>query len=137
MWLCGSAQNVEIANYVLRYLLQVFGELAAAQRRRTGCRALKPYLLGLAAGLSRRLRQERQRASQYEGVSTALVALGQDLERQCAAKYGQLSSDKGFRAPEPTVEACLQFAAGTRDGRQIEIRPGLARPTTQRQLFAS
>lgn len=120
----GSRLNVEVADYVCKFLDGEFQRLWKLAQKNKGLKGLKKknsYIFGLSKGLSSKLASERHNL-QKSGHSKELISLKDQLERRVAMAFPRLSRQQGSQAALD-ANAVTQ---GHKDGRNIQLRPGVS-----------
>lgn len=120
----GSRLNVEVADYVAKFLQAEFEILWKKAQRDLGLKGIKKknsYLLGVANGLSLKLKAERQTLQSSTQGKDLLVLEGQLKERVRMA-FPRLSRQQSSQAALDSQ--ALQ--RGRQDGSSIQIRPGVS-----------
>jgi len=126
LMLYGTEVNVLAAELVWHLLLRTFRDLWADHRRGYGVgrRAQRPFYVGLAEGLSNRLRRERAAARPSDGF--ALVRVAEDLALRLREDLGPIK-ERCSRPIEVNGEDAITFMLGERAGRKIALRRGVGR----------
>ncbi len=121
----GSRINVEMADYIAKYLASEFEILwEKAKKADSSLKGLKMknnYILGLANGFTSKLKNERQVLTKEESSSRDLIRLQQNLSHQVSMAFPKLSRQA---ASAGSFDAKAR-ARGQRDGSSINIRPGV------------
>ena len=128
----GSRLNVELADYVAKYLLYEFEHLWKKTKRENphlkGITQKNSYLRGLAAGFIERL--EKQKTNTPHTHKKSLMRLQEDLQEQVKLAYPRLSF---ARSNQIKVDPHT-LSLGTKHGSQISVNAALeksSKPTLQ------
>lgn len=121
----GSHLNTEIADYMAKTLLFEFENLWKKKKlkdpKMKGMRAKNSYILGVAKGFAAKL--ETQHGELKKGPQgKALILLKKDLSHQFNLAFPRVSRQGGSSA---SIDGHA-FGSGTRDGRNLNINPGLS-----------
>jgi hypothetical protein len=129
--ICGTQQNLAVAEYVYDYVLRVAESLWEARRRELGKtrtpgkRGTKlQYLAGLLRGLKDKLDAEKQSLQEERGLVWAGDTKLAQFQRHLNPRVEAVSSFG--------VARNNQFHAGIRDGRKITIRRGVGGSSARR-----
>lgn len=120
----GSRLNVEVADYIAKFLSSEFEILWKKAQKEMGFKGLKKknsYLYGLANGLKLKLKSERQILKESPKGKDLIVLEGQ-LQERVKMAFPRLSRQQGSQAN-------LDHHAhqkGRQDGSSIQIRPGVS-----------
>lgn len=120
----GSRLNVEIAHYMANFIVNEFENLWLLTKKKHQFKGIKKknsYLLGLAKGLSEKLRLERQHLKASDHGKDLMV-----LENQLMTRV-QLAFPRLSR--QQSSQASLDHDAlmkGKSDGRNMKLRPGVS-----------
>ena len=128
----GSRFNVEMADYVAKFLDQEFEFYwKKAQKENPnlkGTRKKNSYFLGLAKGFDYKLKNEK--LSQAKAEQGALIRVEAMLERQIKMAFPRLSKSSSSQG-----QVCQQSAAlGAKDGMSLSIRQGVSQGNRGRLL---
>jgi len=130
--LFGRKENVAIGQYVLTYLIRTFWQLWKARRRPAKHR--RPYFLGVAQGLAKRLHEQRKAAAYAAPADAhALTIVQSDLDREFQAREPDLKPPQILDLPEIRAEEAMALLQGRADGAKIELRPAVN--ASQRRLL--
>ncbi len=127
--ICGSAENVEIAEYVHGYLVTTAARLWREHKARLGIRGdrdRRTFLAGVMSGMSDKLKREA-RESEERGL--VWVADG-DLERYFRRRHPYVRHIR--YAGQRRSDA---YTYGHEAGREIVIHKGMREPTADRGLL--
>ncbi len=131
----GSRLNVEIADYMAKHIALEFERLWVIARKKNQFKGLKKknsYLLGLAQGLSEKLRLERQ-GLQSSPQGKDLMVLENQLKERVRLAFPRLSRQQSSSA---TLDQAA-MAKGKNDGRNIKLRPGVSQGNKGKLLESS
>tara|TARA_Y100000780_G_C13696081_1_gene422922 strand:+ start:46771 stop:47820 length:1050 start_codon:yes stop_codon:yes gene_type:complete len=122
----GSRLNVEMADYITKYLANEFETLWNTAKKKDpklkGLKMKNNYILGLAQGFSTKLKQERSLQNQEASSSRDLIRLNDNLLKQVKMAFPRLSRQAASAGSfDPRARA-----SGQKDGSQINIRPGVS-----------
>jgi len=127
----GSKTNVEIADYVARFLDVEFEYLWRVARRRNpslrGVRSKNSFMRGVARGYVAKIDSQRDR---YQGKARAgLIKLEQQLQDQLEMVYPRLSVNRmTYRECRPAAQL------GQAAGRSLSIHPAIQSKSSRRLL---
>lgn len=120
----GSRLNVDIADYITKFLSAEFEVLWKRAQKELGFKGLKKknsYLYGVANGLTLKLRAERENVKKSAQGKDLIVLEGQ-LKNRVRMAFPRLSRQQ-------SSQANLDLHAhqkGRQDGNSIQIRPGVS-----------
>jgi hypothetical protein len=113
----GTPENLEMAEYVHRYILNVAEPLWREHRRRVGGGSRLQYLAGLIRGFEEKLESQKVQLREEHG----LVWLGDPLLDQ----FHRYMHPRLRKMGSSGVHRGSGFAAGLRDGKEITLRRGV------------
>jgi len=117
----GQPHNVDIAEYVLNYLAEVFHDQWLIARRRRGFdrKHARGFYFGMAEGLAQKIRARRRRAQAKEsaGSPNALAVIDNELTQRFDAK--------DIPAAKPSEPDWSAGRDGYDAGQAIEIAPAI------------
>ncbi len=122
----GSRMNVEMADYITKFLATEFellwNKAKKEDPRMKGLKMKNNYILGVANGLTQKLKAERNLLKENISSSRELIIMQQNLSQQVSMAFPRLSRQAGSAGSyDPHARA-----KGQRDGSSISIRPGVS-----------
>lgn len=130
----GTRLNVEMADYITKYLACEFELLWNKTKREDpqmkGLKKKNNYILGIASGLTQKLKNERNLIKKTPSSSHELIIMEQNLVQQVKLAFPRLSRQAGSSGSfDPNARA-----KGQRDGNSLSIRPGVSQGNRGRLL---
>lgn len=113
----GTPENLEMAEYVHRYILNVAEPLWREQRRKAGRGSRLQYLAGLIRGFEEKLESGKVQLREEHGLVWRGDPLLDEFHRYMHPRLRKMGSSG--------VRRGSGFAAGMRDGRSITLRRGV------------
>jgi hypothetical protein len=122
--IAGTPENLEMAEYVYRYIMSIAEPLWRAHRRQAGGGTRARYLAGLLSGFQEKLESQKVQLREEHG----LVWKGDPLLRQYYRYMNPRTEKRGFSG----VLRGDDFHAGHRDGKEITLRRGIGGEASSR-----
>lgn len=130
----GSRLNVEMADYITKYLAAEFELLWNRAKKEDpkmkGLKKKNNYILGIASGFTAKLKNERQILKKVSSSSRELITIENNLIQQVRLAFPRLSRQASSSGSFDSNAR----SKGQRDGSSLSIRPGVSQGNRGRLL---